>query len=103
VTHAVDLALHDCGPCLTPGPAVRNHLPATLTPEARAFILTRLDHGEAHYGAPLRIGWPGAAIEAPQESADLVAYLRAANAPDDLIDRAAALHNDVVRWAQAAR
>jgi hypothetical protein len=33
----------------------------------------------------------------------LVAYLRAANAPTDLIDRAAALHNDVVHWAQAAR
>ncbi len=99
----VDLALHDCGPCLTPGPAVRDHLPDGLTPEAHAFILTRLDHGEAHYGAPLRIGWPGAVIEAPQESADLCAYLRAANAPADLIDRAAALHNDVLRWAQGTR
>ena len=99
----VDLALHDCGPCDTDGPAVRDHLPATLTPEARDFILTRLDHGERTYGAPLRIGWPKAIIEAVQEAADLVAYLRAANAPTDLIDRAAALHNDVVRWAQGAR
>ncbi len=99
----VDLARHDCGPCDTDGPAVRDHLPDSLTPEARAFILTRLDHGERTYGAPLRIGWPGAVIEAPQESADLCAYLRAANAPADLIDRAAALHNDVLRWAQGAR
>ena len=99
----VALALADCGPCDTDGPAVRDHLPATLTPEGRAFILTRLDHGEAHYGAPLRIGWPGAVIESQQESADLTVYLRAANAPADLIDRAVALHNDVVRWAQAAR
>jgi hypothetical protein len=81
---------------------VRDHLPDSLTPEGRDFILTRLAHGEAYYGAPLRIGWPGAVIEAPQESADLCAYLRAANAPADLIDRAAALHNDVVRWAQGA-
>jgi hypothetical protein len=103
VTPAVDLALHACGPCDTDGPAVRDHLPDGLTTEGRDFILTRLDHGEAHYGAPLRIGWPGAAIEAPQESADLCAYLRAANAPAALIDRAAALHNDVVRWAQGAR
>ena len=103
MTPAVDLALHDCGPCDTDGPTVRDRLPEGLTHEGRAFILTRLDHGEAHYGAPLRIGWPGALIEAPQESADLCAYLRAANAPPDLIDRAAALHNDVVRWAQAAR
>ena len=36
-------------------------------------------------------------------TADLCAYLRAANAPPALIDRAAALHNDVVRWAQVAR
>jgi hypothetical protein len=99
----VDLALHDCGPCDTAGPAVRDHLPATLTAEGRDFILTRLDHGERTYGAPLRIGWPGAVIESPQESADLTVYLRAANAPPALIDRAAALHNDVVRWAQAAR
>lgn len=103
MTPAVDLALHNCGPCDTDGPAVRDHLPDGLTPEGRAFILTRLDHGERTYGAPLRIGWPKAIIEAPQESADLVAYLRAANAPAALIDRAAALHNDVVRWAQAAR
>ena len=99
----VDLALYDCGPCDTDGPAVRDHLPATLTPEGRAFILTRLDHGERTYGAPLRIGWPEAIIEAVQEGADLVVYLRAANAPTDLIDRAAALHNDVLRWAQGAR
>ena len=103
MTHAVDLALHDCGPCDTDGPAVRDHLPATLSPEGRALILTRLDHGERTYGAPLRIGWPGAVIESPQESADLTVYLRAANAPTDLIDRATTLHNDVVHWAQAAR
>ena len=99
----VNLVLHDCGPCDTNGPAVLDHLPDGLTLEARAFILTRLEHGEAHYGAPLRIGWPGAFIEAPQESADLCAYLRAANAPPALIARAVALHNDVVRWAQGTR
>ena len=103
MTPAVDLALHDCGPCDTDGPAVRDHLPEGLTPEARDVILSRLDSGEIEHGAPLRIGWPKAIIEAVQEAADLVAYLRAANAPADLIDRAAALHNDVVRWAQAAR
>jgi hypothetical protein len=103
VTPAVDLALHDCGPCDTDGPAVRDHLPDGLTPEARAFILTRLDSGEIEHGAVLRIGWTKAIIEAVQEGADLCAYLRAANAPTDLIDRAAALHNDVVRWAQATR
>lgn len=103
MTPAVDIALHDCGPCDTDGPAVRDHLPATLTPEARDVILSRLDSGEIEHGAPLRIGWPGAVIESLQESADLCAYLRAANAPPALIDRAVALHNDVVRWAQAAR
>lgn len=99
----IDLALHDCGPCDTDGPAVRNHLPAGLTPEARDIILSRLDSGEIEHGAPLRIGWPKAPIEAVQEGADLCAYLRAANAPADLIASAVALHNDVVRWAQAAR
>lgn len=68
------LALADCGPCTGTGALVRDHLPSTLSPDARALILTRLEHGEATYGAPLRIGWGPAAIERLQELCDAVAY-----------------------------
>jgi hypothetical protein len=70
----VTLALADCGPCAGTGALVRDHLPADLSPEARAFILTRLAHGEAIYGAPLRVGWAPAGIERLQELCDAVAY-----------------------------
>ena len=39
------LALADCGPCAGTGAHVRDHLPLTLSVEARGLILTRLDHG----------------------------------------------------------
>jgi hypothetical protein len=97
----IDRATRRCGPCVSGGEPVRDHLSDRLTPEARAFVLARLDRGEADYGTQLLIGWPGAIIEAPQESGDLWAYLRAANAPKALIDRAADLHNDVLTWARS--
>ena len=68
------LALADCGPCSGTGALVRDHLPASLSPEARALILTRLEHGALTYGAPLRIGWAPAGIERLQELCDAVAY-----------------------------
>jgi hypothetical protein len=68
------LALADCGPCAGTGALVRDHLPSTLSPEARSLILTRLEHGATTYGAPLRIGWGPAAIERLQELCDAVAY-----------------------------
>ena len=68
------LALADCGPCSGTGAHVRDHLPPTLSPEARGLILTRLEHGEQTYGAPLRVGWRPAAIERVQELCDAVAY-----------------------------
>ena len=68
------IALADCGPCSGTGALVREHLPASLSPEARALILTRLEHGATTYGAPLRIGWGPAAIERLQELCDAVAY-----------------------------
>ena len=40
------LALADCGPCSGTGALVRDHLPPSLSPEARGLILTRLEHGE---------------------------------------------------------
>ena len=80
----VDLALHDCGPCLTAGPAVRDHLPPWLSPDARAFVLARLDAGRARYGADLRIGWGPARLEFAQELADAVAYAVAGGLPEGL-------------------
>ena len=68
------LALADCGPCAGTGALVRDHLPPSLSPEARGLILTRLEHGELTYGAPLRVGWRPAAIERVQELCDAVAY-----------------------------
>ena len=86
------LALADCGPCAGTGALVRDHLPPDLSPDARAFILTRLAHGEAIYGAPLRIGWAPAGIELPQEIGDGVAYGVAAGVPAWLLrDLCAAL------------
>jgi hypothetical protein len=80
------LALADCGPCTGTGALVRDHLPPTLSPEARALILTRLEHGATTYGAPLRIGWGPAAIERLQELCDAVTYAVADPAcpPEDL-------------------
>ena len=68
------LALADCGPCSGTGALVRDHLPPSLSPEARGLILTRLEHGAQTYGAPLRVGWRPAAIERVQELCDAVAY-----------------------------
>ncbi len=79
-----DLATHDCGPCLTAGPAVRDHLPPWLSPEGRSFILARLDAGRARYGADLRIGWGPAPVELAQELADAVAYAVAGGLPEGL-------------------
>jgi hypothetical protein len=82
----VSLALADCGPCTGTGALVRDHLPANLSADARALILTRLEHGATTYGAPLRIGWAPAAIERLQELCDAVAYAVADPAcpPEDL-------------------
>lgn len=52
-------------------------LPTSL----RAFCLARLQHGEHHYGAPLRVGWEPAEVELRQEVADAVAYALAARRP----------------------
>lgn len=71
------LALADCGPCSGTGALVRDNLPPTLSPDARALILTRLEHGEQTYGAPLRVGWAVALIELLQEILDAVAYASA--------------------------
>ena len=68
------LALADCGPCSGTGALVRDHLPPTLSTDARALVLTRLEHGALTYGAPLRIGWAPAGIERLQELCDAVAY-----------------------------
>ena len=88
----VDLALHDCGPCLTPGPAVRDCLPPWLSPEARAVILARLDVGRERYGADLTVGWAPAPVELVQELADAVAYAVAGGVPEGALrDLAAAL------------
>lgn len=74
---APSIALADCGPCLSDGPLVRDHLPPTLSPQARALCLTRLEHGAQVYGAPLRVGWAVALIELLQEILDAVAYAAA--------------------------
>jgi len=78
------LALRDCGPS-GPGAPVRDHLPAHLSADARAFILTRLDAGEAEHGAPLAVGWERAMIELAQELADAIAYAVAAGMPQGFI------------------
>ena len=94
---AVDVALHDCGPCDATGDPVRDHLPGYLSAESRAVILARLAHGQAHYGAPLRLGWAPAPVEAVQEAADLVAYLVAARAPEGIVRDASALLDTIMR------
>jgi hypothetical protein len=100
VTAAVPLALHDCGPCDTAGPAVRDHLPPWLSPEGRAFILTRLDAGRARYGADLRIGWGPALVELAQELADAVAYAVAGGLPEGLTRDLCAALDTALRLAQ---
>ena len=80
------LALADCGPCSGTGAHVRDHLPPTLSPEARQLCLIRLEHGAQVYGAPLRKGWSRALIELLQELLDGVAYASADDTmpPEDL-------------------
>ena len=80
------LALADCGPCSGTGAHVRDHLPLTLSPEARQLCLIRLEHGAQVYGAPLRKGWSRALIELLQELLDGVAYASADDTmpPEDL-------------------
>ena len=99
----VDLALHDCGPCLTPGPAVRDHLPSWLSPDARSFILARLDAGRARYGADLRIGWGPAPVELAQELADAVAYAVAGGLPEGLTRDIVAAYEASLRLARSAQ
>lgn len=95
----VDLALHDCGPCLAAGPAVRDHLPSWLSPDARAFILARLDVGRDRYGADLRIGWGPAPVELAQELADAVAYAVAGGLPEGLTRDIVAAYEASLRLA----
>ena len=102
MTPAVDLALHDCGPCLTPGPAVRDHLPPWLSPDARSFILARLDHGERLYGAVLRIGWAPARLEFAQELADATIYATVMGAPEGLLRDVVAAYETSLRLARVA-
>jgi hypothetical protein len=102
VTPAVDLALHDCGPCDTAGAAVRDHLPEGLTPEGRAVILARLTVGRDRYGADLRIGWSPAPVELVQELADAVAYAVAAQAPPGLTRDLCAALDTALRLAPVA-
>jgi hypothetical protein len=97
----VPLALHDCGPCDTDGPAVRDHLPPWLSPEARAFILARLDAGRSRYGADLRIGWPPAPVELAQELADAVAYAVAGGLPEGLTRDIVAAYEASLRLARS--
>jgi len=97
----LNLALHDCGPCLTPGPAVRDHLPPWLSPEGRAFILARLDAGRGRYGADLRIGWSPAPVELAQELADAVAYSVAGDLPEGLTRDLCAALDTALRLARS--
>jgi hypothetical protein len=101
VTPAGNLALHDCGPCDTDGPAVRDHLPATLTPEGRAVILARLTVGRDRYGADLRIGWSHAPVELAQELADAVAYAVAGGLPEGLTRDIVAAYEAALRLARS--
>ena len=66
------------GPCTDGGAPVRDALPASLSPEAAAWIRRRLDVGEAKYGAVLRVGWSRAREAIAEELADGVAYAVAA-------------------------
>lgn len=100
------LALRDCGPCLSDGPRVIDVLHIGLSDEARALTVIRLARGVEKYGHPLRVGYPGAGVEAVQEALDLVAYLTALGdaAPEGALDRAVALANIIVDAAiQAER
>lgn len=100
----MSLALADCGPCAGTGALVRDHLPSTLTPDARALILTRLEHGATTYGAPLRIGWGPAAIERLQELCDAVAYAVAdPDCPAEDLAAIVSLCNRATRAAIQAR
>jgi hypothetical protein len=74
----IDRATRRCGPCVSGGAPVRDHLPERLTPAARAAILARLDRGEAEYGTKLRIGHEHAETEVGQEIFDGAAYAIAA-------------------------
>lgn len=73
--------LTDCGPCTTGAEPVRDLLPALLPASLRAYMLTRLSHGERLYGAPLRVGWEPAEVELRQELADAAGYAIAARRP----------------------
>lgn len=98
------IALRDCGPCLTGGPRVIDVLHAGLSVEARALTVIRLARGVEKYGHPLRVGYPGAGVEAVQEALDLVAYLTALGdaAPEGALDKAVGLANIIVDAALAA-
>lgn len=98
------IALRDCGPCLSDGPRVIDVLPAGLSVDAHGMMVTRLARGVAKYGNPLRVGYPGAGVEAVQEALDLVAYLLALGdkAPAGALDRAVALANIIVDAAIVA-
>lgn len=99
----IDIALQDCGPCLSGVGRVVDHLPGHLSATARQVIEVRLSHGAALYGQPLRLGWTPAPIEAVQEAADLVAYLVSAGAPEGLLRDASALLEGVIRWQAQAK
>ncbi len=62
------------GPCCDGGAPVRSNLPAILHPDTSAWLRRRLDHGEAKYGAVLRVGWTRAHEALGEELADAVAY-----------------------------
>ena len=98
------IALRDCGPCLTDGPRVIDVLPAGLSVDAHGMLVTRLARGAVKYGNPIRVGYPGAWVEAVQEALDLVAYLLALGdkAPAGALDRAVALANLIVEAAIVA-
>lgn len=99
--HIAALALRDCGPS-GPGAPVRDHLPVFLSTDARAFVLTRLDAGEAEHGAPLAVGWERALLELAQELADAINYAVAAGMPEGLIRDIAASLDTVLRHLRAA-
>ena len=98
------IALRDCGPCLTEGPRVIDVLPAGLSVDAHGMLVTRLARGVEKYKNPLRVGYPGAWVEAVQEALDLVAYLLALGdkAPAGALDKAVALANIIVEAAIVA-
>ena len=98
------IALRDCGPCLSDGPRVIDVLPAGLSVDAHGMMVTRLARGVVKYGHPIRVGYPGAGVEAVQEALDLVAYLLALGdkAPAGALDRAVELANLIVEAAIVA-